>query len=179
MRVISFGIVVAQALPLQGSFGSFGPKVTKRVRNELPAPLGPGKSRPKRSVKQLKNWQTSGRAKGAAKASCGETVVQKGVSKSCGKIAGKTFVSREMPQILGVSGTGKGEPAANLGSTLPGPSNQQFQPSRAFLLKSLAIWASKTLLQTPEHWLHLECYVAPRLVLSLKYSTRVSPNRTR
>ena len=41
--------------PLQGSFGPFGPKVAKRVRNEFPGPLGPGSPKsPKRSRKRVK-----------------------------------------------------------------------------------------------------------------------------
>ena len=40
--------------------------------------------------------------------------------ENSGKIAGKIFLNREMLQILGFRGTGKGKPAGNLGSTLPG-----------------------------------------------------------
>ena len=45
--------------PLQGSFGSFGPKVVRRVRHEFPSPLGfGGRSSPKSSRKRAKTVET-------------------------------------------------------------------------------------------------------------------------
>ena len=63
------------------------------------------------------------------------------LQENSGKIPGK-LPNRKMLQIPGFQGTGKGKPAGNLGSTLPGPRphlpcgmfffNRQFQPSRFF-----------------------------------------------
>ena len=49
-------------------------------------------------------------------------VLQKKIWENPGKIAGKLFPNRERNATSSrISGTGKGKPAGNLGSTLPGP----------------------------------------------------------
>ena len=83
------------------------------------------------------------------------------------KIAGNFPESRNATNYR-ISGTGKGKPAGNLGSTLPGPwphlpgggggfGNRQFQPSRVFL-EILTLFASFFLPSFFLAYLHFACF---------------------